>query len=162
MDFEYASPNSAAFDIANHFHEWTADYHSQTPHILDPSRYPTEEERNNFYRAYLAHASEPFVTGASAMATTEDRSVSAGLSDFEKQDVSDQEADCRRLEAQVRAWSPASHAMWAVWGIVQAREDLESAAQDEGGAPDEPEFNYLGYAKCRVEGFRREIAALRL
>ncbi|KAF8758972.1 Choline/ethanolamine kinase [Rhizoctonia solani] len=31
VDFEYAGPNPAAYDIANHFHEWTADYHSDTP-----------------------------------------------------------------------------------------------------------------------------------
>lgn len=159
MDFEYASPNSAAFDIANHFHEWTADYHGPAPHILDPSRYPTEKERNNFYRAYLTHASEPFPTGVSAMATTDERSEPSGS---EAHKVSGEEADCRRLEAQVRAWSPASHAMWAVWGIIQAREDLELAAQGENSAVEEPEFDYLGYAKCRVEGFRREIAALNL
>ena len=52
--------------------------------------------------------------------------------------------------------------MWAVWGIIQAREDLELAAQGENSAVEEPEFDYLGYAKCRVEGFRREIAALNL
>ncbi|KAG6332712.1 hypothetical protein ID866_6382, partial [Astraeus odoratus] len=44
VDFEYAAPNPLAFDIANHFHEWTADYQSSTPHMLDPSRYPTAEE----------------------------------------------------------------------------------------------------------------------
>lgn len=28
------------------------------------------------------------------------------------------------LENEVRVWEPSSHAMWAVWGIVQAKEDL--------------------------------------
>lgn len=32
----------------------------------------------------------------------------------------------QRLEAEVRVWEPCSHAMWAVWGIVQAKEDLVS------------------------------------
>ena len=57
------------------------------------------------------------------------------------------------LEDQVRAWSPASHAMWAIWGIVQARDDIEAAVE-------EPEFDYIGYARCRMEGFRRELRAL--
>ncbi|TFY83744.1 hypothetical protein EWM64_g281 [Hericium alpestre] len=59
VDFEYASPNPAAFDIANHFHEWTADYHGPTPHILDNARYPTREQRRNFFNAYLEHCQPP-------------------------------------------------------------------------------------------------------
>lgn len=45
--------------------------------------------------------------------------------------------------------------MWAVWGIVQAREDLEASVE-------EPEFDYIQYAKSRMEGFRRELKALGL
>lgn len=60
------------------------------------------------------------------------------------------------LDRQVQAWSPASHAMWAIWGLVQARDDLERA---ESG---EPDFDYIGYSRCRMEGFRREIQALGL
>ena len=59
----------------------------------------------------------------------------------------------QRLEAQVAAWSPASHGMWALWGLVQAREALD-------GTDGEPEFDYVGYARCRLEGFRRELRAL--
>lgn len=139
VDFEYASPNPAAFDIANHFHEWTVDYHGPTPHILDPARYPTREERQNFYRAYLTHtgchidAPEPlFAPDLSADALA---------------------AEMERLDSQVRVWSPASHGMWAVWGIVQARELVE-------GKDGEPEFDYLGYALCRMERFRCELRAL--
>ena len=43
--------------------------------------------------------------------------------------------------------------MWAIWGIVQARDDIEAAVE-------EPEFDYIGYARCRMEGFRRELRAL--
>ncbi len=43
--------------------------------------------------------------------------------------------------------------MWAIWGVVQAREDLENGFA-------EPEFDYLGYSQCRMAGFRREIQAL--
>lgn len=125
VDFEYAAPNPAAFDIANHFHEWTADYHGPTPHLLDPERYPTPEQRRNMYAAYAEHAGVRSA-GESWLAT---------------------------LEEQVRAWSPASHAMWAIWGLVQAREDIESAVE-------EPEFDYINYARCRMEGFRREVRAL--
>lgn len=43
--------------------------------------------------------------------------------------------------------------MWALWGIVQAREALD-------GTDGEPEFDYVGYARGRMEGFRREVARL--
>ncbi|OCH96674.1 kinase-like protein [Obba rivulosa] len=135
VDFEYAGLNAAAFDIANHFHEWTANYHSSTPHLLNPALYPNEEQRRNFYCAYLKHD-----TSAVADGTTSE------LSSLE-------EAKLQKLEDQVRAWSPASHAMWAVWGVVQAREFLE-------GSDGEPEFDYLGYAQCRIDAFRRDIRAL--
>lgn len=134
VDFEYASPNPVAFEIANHFHEWTADYHSSTPHFLDPSRYPTMEERQNFYRAYLAH-SRPTATYTSSVPTLRS------------------EAEVSQLERQVRIWSPASHGMWTVWGIVQAQDSLERGEL-------EPEFDYLAYATCRMEGFMRELSEL--
>ncbi|KAF8489586.1 kinase-like domain-containing protein [Gautieria morchelliformis] len=53
VDFEYAGPNALAYDIANHFHEWMADYHGARPHELRAGRYPTAGERRNFYRAYM-------------------------------------------------------------------------------------------------------------
>ncbi|KAH7915109.1 choline kinase cytoplasm [Hygrophoropsis aurantiaca] len=135
VDFEYASPNPLAFDIANHFHEWTANYHSDDPHILNPSRYPTLDERQNFYRAYLEHSAHSF----SSPPTTN----------------SVMEVEIAQLDRQVHIWSPASPGMWAVWGIVQARDDLERGES-------EPEFDYIGYAKCRMESFYRELQGLQI
>ena len=63
------------------------------------------------------------------------------------------EARLAKLERQVSLWSPASHGMWAIWGIVQAKDDVERAAT-------EAEFDYLGYAKCRMARFFHEAAAL--
>jgi thiamine kinase-like enzyme len=40
QDYEYASYNPIAYDLANHFCEMAADYHSDTPHVLDYSKYP--------------------------------------------------------------------------------------------------------------------------
>ncbi|KAI0724275.1 kinase-like protein [Cerioporus squamosus] len=139
VDFEYASPNPAAFDIANHFHEWTVNYHGPTPCILNPDLYPTLEERRNFYRAYLTHSECPL--------DDSEPEVSQELPEDAL------EAAMEKLESQVRAWSPASHAMWSIWGIVQAREFVE-------GQDTEPEFDYLAYAMCRMDLFRRELRAL--
>ncbi|KAK9156601.1 hypothetical protein Scep_003175 [Stephania cephalantha] len=43
IDYEYAGHNPVAFDIANHFCEMAADYHTDTPHILDFTKYPGDE-----------------------------------------------------------------------------------------------------------------------
>ncbi len=40
QDYEYSSYNPVAYDIANHFCEMAADYHTETPHILDYTKYP--------------------------------------------------------------------------------------------------------------------------
>lgn len=40
QDYEYASYNPIAFDIANHFCEMAANYHTETPHVLDYRKYP--------------------------------------------------------------------------------------------------------------------------
>lgn len=137
VDFEYASPNPAAFDVANHFHEWTADYNGPEPHILRAERYPTLDQRRNFYAAYLTHY-QPSDNGENISSQIPTESL---------------ESRMEKLESQVRAWSPASHAMWAIWGIVQAREALE-------GKDGDPEFDYVGYTRCRMESFRREIRLL--
>ncbi|KAK4371049.1 hypothetical protein RND71_010524 [Anisodus tanguticus] len=56
IDYEYAWYNAAAYDLANHFCEWAANYNSETPHhILDYSKYPSPEERQRFIRIYLSH-----------------------------------------------------------------------------------------------------------
>lgn len=57
------------------------------------------------------------------------------------------------LDEQVRIWSPAVHAMWSIWGIVQAREDVEAGVQA-------PEFDNIGYSLCRAALFRRELRGL--
>lgn len=57
------------------------------------------------------------------------------------------------LERDVRIWSAASHAGWAIWGIVQAREDLEGNIADT-------EFDYIQYAKGRMASFRQHIQTL--
>ncbi|CAK5280087.1 unnamed protein product [Mycena citricolor] len=130
VDFEYAAPNPAAYDLANHWNEWMFNYHSDTPHLPDLSRYPVESERYNLYRAYLEHSAEE-------------------LSECE---ISER-LPC--LDEQVQLWNAASHAWWAVWGIVQAREDVE-------GQIVEPEFEYLKYAQARMTAFRVALKTLGL
>ncbi|KAG9039997.1 hypothetical protein FRB95_004469 [Tulasnella sp. JGI-2019a] len=155
VDFEYAGPNPAAWDIANHFHEWTSSYvASDTPWLLNPAIYPTLEQRQHFYHAYLS----PLPTGPSSssnlLLSSSQTSLSSAnyipaLQNRRVQEELDQ------MERQVNAWSPSSHAMWALWGLVQAKGEVMGDELGEVG-----EFNYLGYAVGRAEAFRRKIAEL--
>ncbi|KIO15888.1 hypothetical protein M407DRAFT_34501 [Tulasnella calospora MUT 4182] len=153
VDFEYASPNPAAFDIANHFHEWTASYLSETtPWLLNPDRYPTLKQRQNFYHAYISPL--PTVPSATNLLLSASQTSLTPSNVVVKDNNPNVKEQIDHLEGLVRAWSPASHATWALWGIVQARDDVKVTG-DIGS-----EFNYIGYAVGRVEGFRREIAKL--
>ena len=136
VDFEYASSNAAAFDIANHFHEWMADYQSATPHELRGESYPGRGARRNFYRGYLAQRRAGRGSARSLTVATD--------------------AELDALDAAVRAWSAASHGMWAVWGVVQAREEMVC-----GGVGAGVEFDYVGYARSRMRMFRDELARLK-
>ncbi|KAG8722759.1 hypothetical protein FRC08_010369 [Ceratobasidium sp. 394] len=170
VDFEYAAPNPAAFDIANHFHEWMADYHSpDASYVLTRSRYPTRGERWNFYCGYLGPPTlggpltaspaptrqSSFNSNSSAFASSQSGvngtntpklssgSVGTSIGQIEVEELMD------TLDAQVYAWSPASHAMWTIWGIVQASDDVTTGSISD--------FDYLGYAVGRLEQFKEEL-----
>jgi choline kinase len=65
-------------------------------------------------------------------------------------EVSQQSVD--ELEAEVQAWTAACLVRWAIWGIVQARDDVLA-----GGVG---EFDYLGYARDKVRAFRETLTTL--
>lgn len=160
VDFEYAAPNPAACDIANHFLEWTSNYHSDTPHLLHLNRYPSESERRDFYRAYLALAlaqssssgkkkESSFLpsTPTTTFITTLDYEVS-----LSKAENGVKEEDILALEEQVRVWTPACHVQWTIWGLVQGRDDVLEGVVGE--------FDYLNYSRGRALAFRESLEAL--
>ena len=53
IDYEYAGVNPVALDLANHWCEYAADYHTDTPHILDYSKFPDHEHQAGFIHAYI-------------------------------------------------------------------------------------------------------------
>ena len=90
------------------------------------------------------------------------------------------EKETDRLDREVQIWSPATHAVWGLWGIVFAREDIEmvlnrAKAEVEGQAVSESvlgeaptdvvstcsqSFDNLRYALGRIELFRQEFRRL--
>ncbi|KAI2480323.1 choline kinase [Pyrenophora tritici-repentis] len=56
IDFEYANANLPGLEFANHFTEWTYNYHdAEVPWRCNTKYYPTIEEQHRFIRAYLMH-----------------------------------------------------------------------------------------------------------
>lgn len=122
IDFEYSAPSHRGYDIANHFHEWRANYHHPThSHSLQPHYpYPSIEQRTAFYRAYLSMQIDAHKETIGSSADVADDRVA-------------------RLEREVRLWSPASSVFWSVWGIIQAEEQIENLVD----GITETDFDYL-------------------
>ncbi|KAJ4701019.1 Choline kinase [Melia azedarach] len=91
IDYEYASYNPVAYDLANHFCEMVANYHSDTPHILDYSIFPGLEERRRFIKTYLTSAG---------------KQVS--------------ESEVNQLVKDAEKYTLANHVFWGLWGIISA------------------------------------------
>ncbi|KAI7733900.1 hypothetical protein M8C21_031927, partial [Ambrosia artemisiifolia] len=88
-DYEYASYNPVAYDLANHFCEWAANYHTDTPHVLDYNMYPGLEDRQRFVQSYLSSTGNQPCDGE----------VDQLIDDIEK-------------------YTLANHLFWGLWGII--------------------------------------------
>ncbi|KAJ8659085.1 hypothetical protein O0I10_005123 [Lichtheimia ornata] len=52
VDFEYAGYNPRGYDIANHFIEWTYNYHGDTPALMCPDAFPSTAQQIRFLKEY--------------------------------------------------------------------------------------------------------------
>lgn len=115
VDFEYSSPNPYPYDIANHFSEWQADYHhsTQSYSLSDHGKYPTKEERYNFYKSYLE--------------------VSKGRPAREE--------ELSHIDRGVEVWRPAGSANWALWGVISGEAQVDALERGDGDWA--PDWEYL-------------------
>lgn len=115
---------------ANHFCEWQADYHHPSlSHSLSSHQpYPSPSEKARFLRAYIG--CDQGYDGPAPV-------------DPARQTSANEDIRVQRLLDEIRIWEPSSHAMWAVWGIVQAKDDLlarirtwkDRASRDRSSTP---------------------------
>lgn len=143
VDFEYAGVNPRGLDIANHFLEWQTDYHHSTlSHSLSAhGAGPTLLERQRFYRAYVPV----------------DGGYDEGGAEPVIPDLENDDPRVQRLEQEVRLWTAASHAMYAVWSIVQATDDIK--ARIDGWAQDPESAAQAEELGRQVLQHRSQIAA---
>jgi choline/ethanolamine kinase len=131
IDYEYACYNPRGFDLGNHFCEWGADYHSDTPHLLSLDKFPSAAEQERFCRAYLEHSTSSTSSSSRAPLLPAGEAVSA--------------AAVAALAREARHYSLASHLLWACWGLAQSR--VSSIA-----------FDYVGYAAGRLQAYEHFAA----
>lgn len=98
IDYEYATPCPAAFDIANHFAEWGG-------FDCDFSVLPTRAQRRDFLRAYL-DAYNSF-RGRDKGAAADEEEEARTAAEFEV------------LFAQVDRFRGAPGFYWGVWALIQ-------------------------------------------
>ncbi len=92
IDYEYATPSPAAFDIANHFAEWggfDCDYN-----VL-----PTRAQRTEFIREYV-HTYFKMLPGDT--------------------EAVDEEAEARKLLHEVDVFRGVPGFYWGIWALIQA------------------------------------------
>ncbi|KAK7917066.1 choline kinase [Apiospora marii] len=148
IDFEYAGPNTRGHEFANHFTEWTYNYHdANTPHICNTERYPTPEEQRRFLKAYVEHQPQypsagtprllpldsPADTGIATTTTPAASSSSivefmldarvppGGWREDEKRKEDQVEQIIRALMEETKIWRIANSAQWVAWGLMQAK-----------------------------------------
>ena len=149
IDFEYASANLAGLEFANHFTEWSYNYHDAwKPYAFHPKRYPTPEEQDRFIRAYVRHRPQ-FNVSTPKLAPTASttppvyaespgqmpsRKPTSSISSFmldarapsnrlteEAAQNTAEDQEVARLMHETRIWRLANTAQWVAWGIVQAK-----------------------------------------
>ncbi|XAR48637.1 Ethanolamine kinase [Bertholletia excelsa] len=94
IDYEYASYNPVAYDLANHFCEMAANYHTEKPHVLNydvcpGKQYPSLWERRRFARIYLCSGGKH-----------------------------PSETEVEQLVEDADKYTLASHLFWGLWGII--------------------------------------------
>ncbi|KAK8067922.1 choline kinase [Apiospora saccharicola] len=164
IDFEYAGPNTRGHEFANHFTEWTYNYHdANTPHVCNTERYPTPEEQRRFLKAYVEHQPQypsagtprllpldsPADTGittttAPAASTSsivefmlDARVPPGGWREDEKRKEDQKEQIINALMEETKIWRIANSAQWVAWGLMQAKIpglDLTGAGADQATA----------------------------
>jgi ethanolamine kinase len=92
IDYEYATPSPAAFDIANHFAEWGG-------FDCDFNLLPTKSQRRDFIREYI-------------------RSYFAHLGQHKSEKELETESETLFAEVDVFRGSPGFY--WGIWALIQA------------------------------------------
>ncbi|KXS18656.1 kinase-like protein [Gonapodya prolifera JEL478] len=133
VDYEYAGYTYRGADIANHFCEWAADYHTSQPHDLAYlTKYPTPTEQRLFVSSYL--------------------DAWANLTASPRPEGEEREKMVEDVVREAEEYAQLAHLHWGFWGVLQALDNPYS------GTPGD--FDYLEYAVQRFKEYERKKALM--
>lgn len=92
IDYEYATPSPAAFDIANHFAEWGG---FDCEHHLLPTKLQRLDFISEYIHSYFSHLGQ-------------------------KKSQAEEEAEVRQLVAEVDIFRGIPGFYWGIWALIQA------------------------------------------
>lgn len=125
IDFEYSEYSFLAFDIGNHWNEWSG-------FDCDWEVFPGPDQQARFISQYLNAACTPgsgYMTGRADCAAN-------GRADA-----------VAKLVAEANVFSMVSHLYWGTWAVVQSVYSDKACSGESCG---ENEFDYLAYSKRRL------------
>ena len=140
IDFEYAAPNYAGYDIANCW----CEHCGFLPFSLEGG-FPTPAQQAHFAQEYLAGCGVCVPTaawyrgGGAASGGAGAGSAAGDVTGSGDDAVS--AAFVREFVARCLAFALASHLFWGLWAAIQA-----------AGAEHEADFDYAAYAHARLGG----------
>eukprot|EP00759_Apiculatamorpha_spiralis_P058385 PhF_6_TR9195/c0_g1_i1/m.14365/K14156/CHK; choline/ethanolamine kinase len=148
IDYEYAFFGPRLFDLGNHFCEWSMQNSGPDPGFKHfPDEYPTEEEKKEFLKIYLA------ATGEGTAPET-----------------------IQKVLIEIEVGMMVSHLHWALWGLLLApevKEKLpsgrlhhafsEQSASDSDEGQDAAVFDKAVYGRLRFgeyKAWKAKVSAL--
>jgi thiamine kinase-like enzyme len=156
IDYEYCTVGDIAFDIANHFCEYAADYHQTEKDMLNWDRLPTPTQQAFFCRVYIESLFEKHPMSLLAMKLRASSGLKPTTNHQQTQqtfkDKNELSSNCRcesshfssplteLLVERVHAHMPLSHLKWGLWGIIQ-------------NTFSDVEFDYMEYARKRLQQY---------
>ncbi|CCH58196.1 hypothetical protein TBLA_0A04000 [Henningerozyma blattae CBS 6284] len=129
IDFEYAGPNPAVFDLANHLCEWMHDYNCNEPHKCFIENFPNRNQILNFLYSYVSHLRH-------------DKGISI-------------DEEVRQYYNALMKWRGTVQLFWGLWAIIQSgnlsTEENNETTNDHGNEEITVEEHGPGGAKYIIK-----------
>lgn len=132
IDFEYSGANFPAYDIADHFSEWMADYHDEEKsYYIHEDKYPTQFQQLNLIKSYVEY---DFQFPSTNLKTEKNPSVN----DTDLNVL--MEHEIKKVYNEVIYWRSTVQFFWLIWGLIQhgpmskpnVAESLSSKSEERG------------------------------
>ncbi|KAJ2868137.1 hypothetical protein GGI22_000901 [Coemansia erecta] len=150
IDFEYAGFNYRGYDIANHLCTWMANYEpSSRFYYLDPTQYPTVEQRRGFMETYV-YTKEFINANLMAGASVVESGLTQPAEELSTINLSKDRIreEVEALDREVAFFVPASQLQWGVWGLLQTCSNVDN-------------IDFVAFSALRLSMFLEYVAKIK-